>query len=228
MGREDVVLTRYYYIGEFTKYINIFKSYPHEENIFERGEYLCSPAFSLNRIFYIVDGLTKMSVSHDAGAEKIFGFWGSGSMFPIYCTEQKFNLEYSILMQAVTKVKTITFTGEVFKKILREHEEVTYEVVDHYCRFCNMLLFNATTQSYETVLTRICNVIYTYLYYVKPTDDCVQLQQEDIASIIGASRVTVARELSELRKMGFIKTARGKIYVLDTEKIKAYASEFCK
>lgn len=228
MGREDGMLTRYYYIGEFSKYIDILKAYPHKEKIFQRGEYLCAPSSALKSIYFVEKGLTKLSVTHDSGEDKIFGFWGEGSIFPIICTEQKFNLEYSILMKAVTSVKTIVFTPEVFKKILHEHDAVTYEVVDHYCRFCNMLLFNTTAQSYESVLTRICNVIYTYLYYVKPENGCVQLSQEDIASIIGASRVTVARELSELRNQEIIKTSREKIFVLDHKKIQTYASEYCK
>lgn len=222
------MLTRYYYIDEFSKYSHIFREYPHEEQAFPKGSYLCPPGSELTKVFWVEEGLTKLSVAHETGEEKIFGFWGRGSIFPIICTEQKFNLEYSLLMQAVTDVKAMAFAPEVFKSILKEHSGVMYEVIDHYCRFCNMLLFNATTQSYEPVLTRICNILYTYLYYIQPPDSCVELSQEDIASIIGSTRVTVAREIAGLKKRGVIRTTRKKIYVLDREEIKKSASDFCK
>ena len=222
------MLTRYYYVGEFSQYMDTFKQYPHENVTFQKEEFLCSPSLALDKVFLIESGLTKLSVLHDAGENKIFGFWGEGSMFPIICTKQNFNLEYSIVMQAVTKVRVLTFSPETFKQILSEHDEITYETIDHYCRFCNMLLFNATTQSYESVRTRICSVLYLYLHYVKPKDHWVDLSQDDIASLIGTSRVTAAREFASLRNEGVLTTHRKRICVVDIEKIKANTSQYCK
>lgn len=223
-----MLLTRYFFVGEFRYLLPVFMRYPHSTVTFCKDDYLSKPGDSFSKVYYITDGLARLSVLHDSGEDKIFGFWGHDSMYPIICKEQKFSLEYSILIKALTEVKAIAFSVETFKQILAENPEITYEVVDHYCRYSNLLLFHATTQSYENIATRICNLLYLYLYYVPNHKNCVDLSQQDIASLIGTSRVCVSRELALLKQDGLIRTSRGKVYVLDYDGIERKSSKYCK
>ena len=73
---------------------------------------------------------------------------------------------------------------------------------DHYCKFTNLLFFCATTQTYETVITRICNILYLYVKNLTNTNNMVFLNQYEIAALIGATRVAVVKGLKQLRDDG--------------------------
>lgn len=223
-----MMLTRYFFIDEFSEFEEVLRSYPHIVEHFHSQTYLGDPGSTIKKVYYIVSGLTQVSVVHDSGEDKIFAFWGQGGIFPLICSEQDFYLEHSILQKAMSEVVTLSFSTEVFRQIMMEHPEIACECIDHYCRWSNLLLFNATTSAYETVRTRVCNLLYTYLYYLPNKKRCVNLEQKDIASIVGASRVSVARCLAELREEGIVATSRGKLYVMDADSLKTHTSEYCK
>lgn len=228
MTGDYMLLTGYFFVGEFHYLYPIFQKYPHHRESFNRGMYLSEPGTSFSKVYYIMDGLVQLSVLHDSGEEKIFGFWGHDSIYPIICKEQKFSLEYSILLKALTDVKVLAFSVETFNQILAENSNITHEVVDHYCRYSNLLLFSATTQSYENIATRLCNLFYLYLYYAPNRENCVDLSQQEIASLIGTSRVCVSRELSLLKQEELIRTSRGKVYILNREEVEKRSSEYCR
>ncbi|MGN1389697.1 MAG: Crp/Fnr family transcriptional regulator, partial [Bulleidia sp.] len=175
-----MLLTRYYFADEFTAFLPVLETYGHESCSFARDEYLCRFNQSLDKIYYIRSGMTRLSVLHDSGEEKLIGFWARGSMFPIICTEQKFNLEYSLLLKAETDVEAIVFRPDVFIRMLSENKDIMTETIDHYCRFCNMLLFSNVTQAYEDTRTRICSLVYSYTCFTGEKKR-LPLSQNDIA-----------------------------------------------
>lgn len=66
--------------------------------------------------------------------------------------------------------------------------------------------------------------LYLYVHY-KPDRDCiVDLTQEEIANLVGISRVQACRALKPLRDMGIIETHSGFIKVLDEARLKAMCS----
>lgn len=43
----------------------------------------------------------------------------------------------------------------------------------------------------------------------------IEMTQEDLADILGISRVHITRELTELRRMGILTTMRGRLTITD-------------
>ncbi|MDC0611766.1 Crp/Fnr family transcriptional regulator, partial [Vibrio sp.] len=146
-----MLLTRYIFTNEFTPYEQLFKISPHETCHFKKGDFLCDLGKPFTKIFYIVDGLTKVSVMHKNGEEKITGFWGKGGIYPLICTEHNFVLEYSIMQVAISDVTAFAFDVDVIRNMMHESTELCQEMVNHYCKFTNLLFFCATTQTYEPV-----------------------------------------------------------------------------
>lgn len=66
------------------------------------------------------------------------GCWDHGSMYPIITTKQDFFLEYSIVLQAMTGVSVLRYTTDVIRQIMKEVPEISYEMIDHYCKFTNL------------------------------------------------------------------------------------------
>lgn len=148
------------------------------------------------------------------------GCWGNGSMYPIITTKQDFFLEYSIVLQAMTEVTVLRYTTDVIRQIMKEVPEISYEMIDHYCKFMNLFLYCITTQSFEPLTSRVCNILA--LYYQHFHDLLVPITQADLASLAGAKRESVVKVLRELREGGLIETHSGKIRILDMDALLAY------
>lgn len=213
-------------MNEFSPYEGFFNKYPHEVCYFKKDDYLCKLNEPFTKVFYIENGLTKVSVMHANGEEKITGFWGKGGIYPLICTEQDFALEYSIMQKAVSDVKTIAFTTETIRKMMADSPEICREMVDHYCKFTNLLFFCATTQTYEPVITRICNMLYLYVKNLDTSNNIVLLNQFEIAALIGATRIAVVKGLKQLRDSGIIETHRHKIIITNLKELECKCTGF--
>ena len=141
-------------------------------------------------------------------------------MYPIITTKQDFFLEYSIVLQAMTEVTVLRYTTDVIRQIMKEVPEISYEMIDHYCKFTNLFLYCITTQSFEPLTSRVCNILA--LYYQHFHDLLVPITQADLASLAGAKRESVVKVLRELREGGLIETHSGKIRILDMDALLAY------
>ena len=51
------------------------------------------------------------------------------------------------------------------------------------------------------------------------------MTQEDIADILGMSRVQITRELTELRNLGILTTTRGKLTITNLPALTSYCTE---
>ena len=214
--------TRYFFQGEFTPYLDIFKTYAHRFVAFPKNDYLLAPANVMHHNYFITKGFCKVSVLHDSGEEKIIGYWGTNSIYPIITSEQQFLLEDSIIVTAMTDMETMEFTPETTRLIMKEHPEVSYEMIDHYCKFTNLLFFCTTTQTFEDLKMRICNMLY--IYYVNEGSTRFRLTQSELASLVGAKRESIVKILKELRTQEIITVKNNHIELLSIEKLKDYGS----
>lgn len=213
---------RYYYTNEFDRFMPIFEQYSHEVVAFQKKQNLKSSNDIFRYNYLIVKGFCKVSVIHDSGDQKIIGYWGNGSIYPIICAKQKFQLEDSILVTAVTDMITWRFDPASTRQCIADHPEIAFEMIDHYCKFTNLLFFCATTQTYESVKSRVCNMLLIYQHNTNSC--CVPLSQSDLASLIGAKRESVVKILRELRENKIISTSRSEIQILSTEALNEFTS----
>lgn len=221
----QMLVTRYFFVGEFKRFEPELESCRHEEKSFAPGEYICRPAERLDKVFYLMSGFAQLSVLHESGGERVFGFWGPGSIYPLIANEQEFALEYSIIFKAMEGVDALVIDLPDFKNLLVVDPELGIAAIDHYGRFANTLLFDSVTDSYETIEMRLASFLYSYLLYMPNKECLVKLPQDTIASVIGTSRVSVARVLGEFRKLGLVKTVRGGVRVLDRPALKEFVSD---
>lgn len=214
--------TRYFYTDEFTRFLPIFEKYPHTALTVKKGECLKKPD---TRFYYndlILSGMARLSVLHASGEDRVVGYWGRGSMYPIITTQQDFFLEYAITLEALTDVSVLRYTTDAIRLIMKDVPEIAYEMIDHYCKFTNLFLYFVTTQAFEPLTNRVCNILT--LYYQHFHDLEVPITQADLASLAGAKRESVVKVLRELRTEGLIETSSGRIRIRDIESMNAYIS----
>ena len=103
-----------------------------------------------------------------------------------------------------------------------EQALVTQSLTDMYV---NSLLFSSIHQEYNPSLVKICNLLYL-LTINQPTDAGmrIELTQDELAELLGLSRVQLTRGLSALRQQRIISTSRGAIRVLDLPRLLSLCS----
>lgn len=207
--------TRFLFMNEFTDFLSVMKSYPYERISFPKGSFLKKSDESFTTNYYIEEGLIKVSVLHDSGHERTIGFWGNGSIFPIITSMQNFTLEYSILMRAVSEVSAIAFSLNSTRAFMRDYPEISYTMIDHYAKYTNLFLYNATTTAFESLKMRVCNILM--IHCLNFNTKAISISQTDIASLIGASRQSVVKILKELREEKVIDTRNRQIIILNIE-----------
>lgn len=214
--------TRYFFMDEFTQFIPALRKYKCKEVHFAKGEYIKPPCRKLRYNYLFLDGLCRLSVLHDTGSERIIGFWGHGSMYPIIANTQEFFLEDSILVKAVTPVRALRFDVDTTRTIMREIPDVSVAMIDHYGKYGNLYMYYLTTVAFDPLKTRLCGILSIYHTNFNATD--IPLNQNDLASLVGAKRESVVKIIRELKSEGIIQTCNGKTKILSLEKLEQYQS----
>ena len=108
-----------------------------------------------------------------------------------------------------------------FQEMFRSNPDLAETVVNWYSMYVNRFLFETTHQEFNPSRVKLCNLLYI-LATSKPADGregksiaALEITQENLADLLGISRVQVTRVLSWLRGQGILSTARGRITILD-------------
>ena len=82
--------------------------------------------------------------------------------------------------------------------------------------YINRFLFEIVHQEYNPSFVKICNLLYLLTINQPACSGLViDITQEELAEILGLSRIQLTRGLSELRRQNIISTSRGKVHVIN-------------
>lgn len=216
---------RYYFADDFASFYEYFLSQPHKERLFKKGEYLWKPDQPYDRIQYYVYGASFHFAEHESGRRKIISFHGKGTIFPGYHTTD-FRIELTITTVALSEIKVLEFTISQFKAMFDSKVKLAQSVVNWYSKYINRFLFETIHQEFNSSQVKLCNLLYL-LTLNQPSNSGLEIQmtQEDIADLIGMSRVQITRELTELRDKGILATTRGKITITNIKELASLCTD---
>lgn len=201
---------RYFFIGDFSAFHEYFISRPHKRRSFARGEFLWPPGEPFGRMHYILSGAARCCVEHENGRRKIISFHGAETLFPVY-HERDYRIELAITTEALSNVETLEFTKESFRAMFRENGSLAAALVEWYSSYVNLLLYETAHQEYNGSFIKLCNL----LYLLAPAGGLDAVTQEELADILGTSRVNLTRGLAQLRSEGVVRTRRGRVEITD-------------
>ena len=213
---------RYFFSEEFLPFEKDFERHGAKRMAFRRNELLKRPTTYMDRSFYIVDGYCSVAVGHNSGNERLVGFWGRGSIYPLIINENHFFLETAITVKAVSDMTVLAMDVPCLRSALEENPEIALASIDHYGAYTNLLKFEAAAQSYEDALMRVCNILY--IRYDNYLEGSIRLTQGDIASMAGLRRESVVKVLRHLREEGIIGTGPN-LLVRDPDRLLALCSD---
>lgn len=202
---------RYWFAHDFSQFYEYFLTQPHCIKNFRKGELLWKPAQPHGKIHYIVSGVEMHYADHESGRRKIISFYGEGTIFPAYSLND-YKIELSLVTEALTDMQVLEFTRPQFKAMFESNSALREQVINWYSMYVNRFLFETIHQGYNSSLVKISNMLYLLSSNQAET---IAMTQNELAEILGLSRVQLTRGLAALRERKIITTQRGRISVID-------------
>ncbi len=218
--RAAMLTPRFHFAGDYSAFDAYFRAHPHTKRHFSKVEYLWKPGQPYDRIHYYISGAAVCFVEHESGRRKLVSFHGPGTILPGYHTTF-FKIELSLVTMALCETEVLEFSIDTFQKMFRNNPDLAESVVNWYSRYVNRFLFETIHQEFNPSRVRLCNLLYLLAACKSPGNiedrDSVTLEltQENLADLLGMSRVQVTRVLAWLRDQNILTTSRGRLTVLD-------------
>ncbi len=164
----------------------------------------------------------------ESGRVKIFKFSSTGREMIINVLDQgeSFN-EVSVFDQqdnpvnvsAVLSTRTWLISADALRKVIAEHPQACQQIIINLSQNLRMLVGKVAELSFYTVTARLARLLRELPETQLAGNGASRLTQDDLAARIGTVREVVARSLKELERVGAIELQRGKITILNQEKL---------
>ena len=202
-GLDQKILT---YLAQQTRLI----SYDAEEMIIREGQ-------TCQGLSIIQSGRVKIYKNSPAGREMIINVIEDGDSFnevPVFD-----NLEAPVNVGAVIDTRVWLIDSTALRTVIAEHPEAAQKIIINLSQNLRMLVGKIAELSFFNVTARLARLLRQLSSKQLSGDSSERVTQDDLASRIGTVREVVARSLKELEKTGAIDVERGKIKILDREKL---------
>ncbi len=166
--------------------------------------------------FYIVaEGKVKVLKHSSLGKEFIIAFFGPGEMFGEVAVFE--NMPYPASAQAIAETKVVGIKREDFLSFLANRPQVALRIVNILggrLRDAQSRLRDLAGERVEQRLASVLLMLSAKLGLTLP------FTRQEIADMAGTTTETAIRVMSHLKDRGIIRSVRGKVIILDEEKLR--------
>jgi len=167
-------------------------------------------------LFYIVaEGKVKVLKYSSLGKEFIIAFFGPGEMFGEVAVFE--NKPYPASAQAATEARVLGIKREDFLSFLANRPQVALRIINVLggrLRDAQNRLRDLAGERVEQRLASLLMMLSSKLGLTLP------FTRQEIADMAGTTIETAIRVMSNLRDRGIIRSTRGKVIILDEEKLR--------
>ena len=183
------------------------KTFPAHAILLQEGE-------SSDSLFIILYGKVKIYVCDEEGDEAILNIQGAGDYFGEMALLDEAPRSASAMTMESTRVAIMTKSA--FKSCLASHPDIAYNLIRTLTQRVRSLSGSVRNLALLDVYGRVAR---TLLSLATPSDQHLvidqKLTQQEIASMVGASREMVSRILKDLASKGCIKVERRRIILFE-------------
>ena len=194
-------------LGELAD-LSIERSFMPDEFIFWDGD---APEW-----FYIIaEGKVKVLKHSSLGKEFIIAFFSPGEMFGEVAVFE--NKPYPASAQAVTETKVVGVKRDKFLSFLANRPQVALRIINVLggrLRDAQGRLRDLAGERVEQRLASVLLMLSAKLGLTLP------FTRQEIADMVGTTTETAIRVMSHLKDRGVIRSVRGKVIILDEEKLR--------
>ncbi len=166
--------------------------------------------------FYIVaEGKVKVLKHSSLGKEFIIAFLSPGEMFGEVAVFE--NKPYPASAQAVTETKVVGVKRDDFLSFLANRPQVALRIINVLAGRLRDAQGRLRDLAGERVEQRLASVLLMLSAKLGPT---LPFTRQEIADMVGTTTETAIRVMSHLKDRGIIRSVRGKVVILDEEKLR--------
>ena len=166
--------------------------------------------------FYIVaEGNVKVLKHSSLGKEFIIAFFGPGEMFGEVAVFE--NKPYPASAQAVTETKVVGIKREMFLSFLVNRRQVALRIIGVLAGRLRDAQNRLRDFAGERAEQRLASVLLMLSTKLGPT---LPFTRQEIAEMVGTTTETAIRVMSSLKNRGIIRSVRGKVIILDEQKLR--------
>ncbi len=188
--------------------LSIERSFMSNEFIFWDGD---APEW-----FYIIaEGKVKVLKHSSLGKEFIIAFFGPGEMFGEVAVFE--NKPYPASAQTVAETKVVGIKRDKFLSFLANRPQVALKIINVLAGRLRDAQSRLRDLAGERVGQRLANVL---LMLSAKLGSTLPFTRQEIADMVGTTTETAIRVMSHLKDRGIIRSVRGKVIILDEEKLR--------
>ena len=176
-----------------------------------RSTSLFSQGQKAEALYFVDDGLIKLTRTNENGDHIILGICGSGELIGEEVLSEEMPV-YQAEAEALSPSSLYRISREALKEILRTNSEFATALIDYLVHRKCALARKVELLCLHDVEYRILQYLADLSGLVKPvaTSDGYQLPitQAELADLIGATRETTSTTLNQLERKGLVKLSR--------------------
>ena len=170
---------------------------------------------SPDRLYIVVEGKVKVIKHSSLGKEFTIAFFGSGEMFGEVAVFE--NKPYPASAQAVTEARVLGIKRNDFLSFLANRPQIALGIINVLSgrlRDAHTRLRDLAGERVEQRLASLLIMLSSKLGLTLP------FTRQEIADMAGTTIETAIRVMSNLRDRGIIRSTRGKVIILDEQKLR--------
>ena len=176
----------------------------------------CSPGYMIylqgtdpTCFYFLKEGRVKSFIQSEDGAERVLTVYESGSLLG----EAAFfdGLPRMSSATALSHCLLVPIDRELVSQQFAVNPALAMSMIEYLARKVRMLSDHLDHMAFRPAKWRLAEHILS----LSPAGDFVKCNQEEIASAISTSRVTVSRILNELAREGLVELGYQKVKILD-------------
>jgi CRP/FNR family cyclic AMP-dependent transcriptional regulator len=198
--------------------VAIPRSYPRDTRVIHEGD----PG---DACFIVRTGSCRVTREHPDGRAITLATLGPGAIFGELAMLDGESRSASV--EATEDAELLALSASDMRALIREHPGLAEKLVVALTRRLREANERIARQSFQTVPSRVAGVLGQLLaedgMAPSPHDGVtIRLRQSDLAQLAGTSRESVSRFLATLERAGVVQVGRGRVTVLEPERLGAY------
>ena len=218
----------------YEKYFDIKKQEKMRENFLQLGKkgiiknYEKNSSILIqekNSFCIVMDGKLKQSIYSNEGEEKTLYILRAGEIFgemDYFCGDKS-----QLVVKSVEKSKVSFVNEKIMEEILTENPALYRDIIHSIVRKFRIVMFQMANIVFGDSYGRVADTLVR-LYSQEGNDEEIgkilndRFTHEEIANLIGCSRITVTRVLNDFKEEGLIQIQKGRILIKNIEGLKKY------
>jgi CRP-like cAMP-binding protein len=209
--------------GELERFSHVAvpRSFPAGTRVFHEGD-------SSDACYIVSEGSFRVTREHSDGRAITLATLGPGEIFGELAMLDGDTRSASA--ESITDGTLLALPANDVRSLLARNPEIALKLVAGLVRRLRAANMRLSRQSFQTVPSRVAGILAQLSREGQENKDgdgemqevTIRMNQTDLAQLAGTSRESVSRFLAELERAGVVRSGRGRVTVLQPNKLRNY------